>query len=78
MNFLQLNEIIFSQPLSTLVSVLIVMTFILSGRKLGRVILGYDNIFSSIFGYIFIILTLSVIINILISLQINNILFFNS
>ena len=75
MNYMQLNEIMFNQPLSTVTALIIVLSFIVSGRKVGSLILGSENTISTIFGYIFIVLSLSVIVNALISFRINNMLY---
>jgi len=75
MNYLQLNEIIFIQPFSSIIAVIIVMSIISTGHNLGRKILGLDNTESLIIGYVIIIISLSVIVNILITFHINNILF---
>ncbi len=71
MSFLSLNEIIFIPPISTIITVLIVISIIFCGRKLGEYIYGCKNIFSNISGYILIILILSIIANSLISYGIN-------
>ncbi len=71
MNYLSLDEIIFSPPISMIVAIAIIMAFISSGKKFGNWVFKYNSVFTIISGYILTILILSIIINGFISFAID-------